>query len=60
MFSSKYHKKNQRLIKERETSRFLSQLAYGNFKDLPKRTGYDNVLRDKALNIAKNQKCNWY
>ena len=60
MFSSKYHKKNQRLIKQREASRFLSELAYGNFKDLPKRTAYNNVLRDKALDIAKNQKCNWY
>ena len=31
-------------------------MAYGNFKDLPRRTVSDEVLRDKAFNIAKNQK----
>ena len=30
-------------------------MAYGNFKDL-KRTTSDNILHDKALNIAKNPK----
>ena len=28
-------------------------MAYGNFKDLAKGTAADNVLRDKAFNIAK-------
>ena len=31
-------------------------MAYGNFKDLAKRTASDKVLRDKAFNIAKNPK----
>ena len=28
-------------------------MAYGDFKDLPKRTASDKALRDKAFNIAK-------
>ena len=31
-------------------------MAYGDFKDLKKRTAADKVLRDKAFNIAKNTK----
>ena len=31
-------------------------MAYGDFKDLARRTAFDNVLRDKAFNIAKNPK----
>ena len=31
-------------------------MAYGNFKDLNRRTGADKVLREKAFNIAKNPK----
>ena len=31
-------------------------MAYGNFKDLSKRTASDKVLRNKAFNIAKNPK----
>ena len=29
-------------------------MAYGDFKDLPRRTASDKVLRDKAFNIGKN------
>ena len=29
-------------------------MACGDFKDLPRRTVLDQVLRDKAFNIAKN------
>ena len=29
-------------------------MAYGDFKDLKRRTVSDKVLRDKAFNIAKN------
>ena len=29
-------------------------MAYGDFKDLARRTASDKVLRDKAFNIAKN------
>ena len=35
-------------------------MAYGDFKDLAWRTASDNVLRDKAFNIAKNPKYNGY
>ena len=35
-------------------------MVYGNFKDLPRRTTADKVLRDKAFNIAKNLKCDGY
>ena len=31
-------------------------MAYGDFKDLKRRTAADNVLRDTAFNIAKNPK----
>ena len=31
-------------------------MAYGDFKDLPRRTASDKVLRDKPFNIAKNPK----
>ena len=29
-------------------------MAYGNFKDLPRKTASDQVLHDQAFNIAKN------
>ena len=35
-------------------------MAYEDFKDLPKRTASDKVLRDKAFNIAKNPKYDGY
>ena len=35
-------------------------MPYGYFKDLAKRTAADNVLRDKAFNIAKNPKYDGY
>ena len=31
-------------------------MAYGDFKDLTRRTAADKGLRDKAFNIAKNLK----
>ena len=34
--------------------------AYGDFKDLARRTASDKVLRDKAFNIAKNPKYDGY
>ena len=39
---------------------FQHDMAYGGFKDLAKRTTSDKVLRDKAFNIAKNPKYDWY
>ena len=35
---------------------FQHDMAYGDFKDLKRRTASDKVLRDKAFNIAKNKK----
>ena len=35
-------------------------MAYGDFKDLARRTASDKVLRDKAFNIAKNPKYDRY
>ena len=35
-------------------------MAYGDFKDLPRRTASDKVLLDKAFNIAKNPKYDEY
>ena len=35
-------------------------MAYGDFKDLARRTGSDKVLRDKAFNIDKNAKYDGY
>ena len=35
-------------------------MAYGDFKDLARRTASDKILRDKAFNIAKNPKYNGY
>ena len=31
-------------------------MAYGDFKDLTRRTAFDKILRNKAFNIAKNPK----
>ena len=35
-------------------------MAYEDFKDLPRRTTSDKILRDKASNIAKNSKYDRY
>ena len=34
---------------------FLHDMAYRNFKDLPRRTAFDKVLRHKAFNVLKIQ-----
>ena len=39
---------------------FQHDMAYGDFKDLKRRKSADNVLRDKAFNIAKNPKYDGY
>ena len=39
---------------------FQHDMAYGDFKDFKRRTVADNVLRDKAFNVAKNPKYNGY
>ena len=35
-------------------------MAYGDYKDLARRTDSDRILRDKAFNIAKNLKYDGY
>ena len=35
-------------------------MAYGDFKDLKRRTASDKVIKDKAFNIAKNPKYDGY
>ena len=39
---------------------FQHDTAYGDFKDLAKRTAADKVLKNKAFNIAKNRKYDRY
>ena len=35
-------------------------MAYGDFKNLARRTASDKILPDKAFNIAKNSKYHGY
>ena len=35
-------------------------MAYGDFKDIKRRTTSDKILREKVFNIAKNPKCDGY
>ena len=46
--------------KELDKACFQHDMAYGDFKDLPKRTTSDKVLRDKAFIIASDQKYDGY
>ena len=39
---------------------FQHDMAYGNLKGLVRRTASDKILRNKALNIAKNPKYDGY
>ena len=45
---------------ELDKARFQHDLAYGNFKDIKRRTASDKILRDKAFNVAKNPKHDGY
>ena len=68
-----FTKNNERIQKFKETGDtkniyrheldkacFQQDMAYGDFKNLGRRTASDKVLRDKAFNIAKNLKYNGY
>ena len=35
-------------------------MAYGDFKDVPRRTAFEKVLRDKAFNVSKNSNYDGY
>ena len=39
---------------------FQHNMAYGDFKDLERKTASDKFLRDKAYNITKNPKYDGY
>ena len=39
---------------------FLHHMVYGDFKDFPRRTATDKVLRDQTFNISENPKYNGY
>ena len=45
---------------ESDKACFQHDMAYGNFKDLTKRTAADKVLRDKAFKIASDHKYDGY
>ena len=45
---------------ERDKACFQHDMAYGDFKDLARRTPSDETLRDKAFYIAKNPKYDGY
>ena len=35
-------------------------MAYEDFKDLPRRTAFENVLQDKAFKLSSDPKYDWY
>ena len=39
---------------------FQHEMAYGDFKDLARRTASDKILRNKAFNIDRNPKYDGY
>ena len=45
---------------ESDKACFQHDMAYGDLKDLTRRTVSDKILRDKAFNIAKNPKYDRY
>ena len=45
---------------ELDKASFQHDMAYGDFKDLAKRTAADKVLRNKAFKIASDQKYDGY
>ena len=68
-----FTKNKERIQKSEETedSRYIYQneldktcfqhdMAYGDFKDLTRRTASDKILRDKAFNITKIRKYDGY
>ena len=46
--------------KELDKACFQHDMAHGDFKDITRRTASDQILRDKAFNIAKNPKYDRY
>ena len=46
--------------KELDKACFKFDMAYGNFKDLPRRTAADKVLDDKTFSVTKSPKYDGY
>ena len=46
--------------KELDKACFQDEMAYGDFNELTRRTTSDNILCDKAFNIAENAKYDGY
>ena len=46
--------------KELDKACFQYDMAYGDFKDLARRTDSDKILRDKTFNVAKNPRYDGY
>ena len=53
-FQNLWKQEIQDIFIELDKACFQHDIAYGNFKDLPRRTAADTILRDEAFNIAKN------
>ena len=58
----KQRKGDSRYIYQNELDKacFQHDMAYGDFKDLNRRTAADKILRDKSFNIAKDPKYDGY
>ena len=52
----KYKNSKELEIQDIDKACFQHDMAYGDFKDLPKRIASDKILRDKAFDTAKNSK----
>ena len=55
LYIGRYNYKN-----ELDKACFQHDMAYGDFKNITRRTALDKALCDKAFNIAKNPKCDGY
>ena len=58
--NSKKHKIHDIYQNEIDKTCFQHDIAYGDFKDVTKRTASDKILRDKTFNIAKISKYDGY
>ena len=58
----KITKKEYKNLKKQEIHDIFikTNMPYGDFKDLTRRTASDKTLRDKAFNIVKNPKYDGY
>ena len=52
--------KNYIYKNELDEAYFQHDMAYGDFKDLARRTTFDKILRGKSFNISKNPKYHGY